>query len=145
MAAVVAQLRATPDVVTALGEDLTVEGGTKIWSEDMAFKADPPWLTYNEPGGDFGYFTRGTDGKIPYLDEGSFEISIVAPGTQQARLIGDLVVTSLNDAPLRFADGRLMYLRGRKPYFTPLNVVIPDFPVAYKRVIDFDYMAQRGQ
>lgn len=147
MAAVVAKLRGTAEVTLALGEVLSDPKTIKIHADDMAFRCDLPWLTYGEPESEDSYMSPGADGSKVRIEEGTFVITVSAAGKRQARAIGDLVYAALNDADLTFDDGRLMYLRARKPSFAPASTdgASVSNVAAYRRVIAFDFMIQRNQ
>ncbi len=142
-AAMVGWLRAQPTVVAAFAEDTSSATTTKFWADAARQGVSLPWAVYEEVEGDLTYMTAA-GGITSSLDSGKVRFLIVAEGKKTARDLGRMVTTVLNDAPLAFADGTLMLLRARKPFFVPVAKVAPHCPNAYARVIVFETMVQRN-
>ncbi len=114
---------------------------TKFWADAARQGVSLPWAVYEEVEGDLTYMTAA-GGITSSLDSGKVRFLIVAEGKKTARDLGRMVTTVLNDAPLAFADGTLMLLRARKPFFVPVAKVAPHCPNAYARVIVFDQFTE---
>lgn len=97
------------DAVVARALALLVGPGTLAWFGTGL--APPgvvlPYAELAEPEEDDSYWTTDGDG----LAEGHLEIACFAATKKAARAIGDRVAGALEDAPLRFAAGILVYLR----------------------------------
>lgn len=66
-----------------------------------------PYATISEPDEDDTYWNTQGDG----LADGHLEISVFAGDKKSARWTGHLIKEALNDAPLLFSAGTLVYLR----------------------------------
>jgi hypothetical protein len=77
------------------------------------------------------------------IESGMIRWTIVGEGRKAVRDLGHLLATVLNDAPLVFADGQLMTIRSRKPFFAPVGDIAPGTPHAVARVLVFEYMLSR--
>lgn len=141
-AAMIGWLRASPGVVTAFAEDTNAPTTTKFWADAARPGAALPWAVYEELDGDVQSMTAAR-GLACSIETGTVRFTIVASGKKLARDLGRLVVKALDDAPLLFADGRLMYLRAQSTSFQPVANITPASPTAYARVVNFGFMVQR--
>jgi hypothetical protein len=142
LAAVVARLRASPGVVAAFAENTASAATTKFWAEAARQGVVLPWAVYEEIDGDIQYMTQAA-GVSNTIETGAVRFVIVAAGKKAARDLGRLVSSTLDDAPLVFDDGILMYLRAKKPYFVPAADIAPENPTAYARAVVFEFMVNR--
>jgi hypothetical protein len=143
MAAVVAQLRNTPSVVAALGEDLSSLATTKIWADDLAIESDLPWLTYSELSETLSPQGPTDSGEIDYIGSGSFTLSLLAADKLQCRQTAYLIVAALNDAPLNPDDCQVLEIRHTNPTAPPVTSVGPNSATIYKRILSFEYVVVR--
>jgi hypothetical protein len=144
IAACIAWLRLNAPIVAAFGDAAATE---KFGSDIEARGTAPPYLVFYEPEEDEGYETADYTGSPSSLADGTFFVEVVGPqtlGKLGTRQLAEQVVASLNDAPLTFLDGVLVYLRrsGRKyPTFRASgpgsNIVL------WKRIIEFQYKIER--
>ena len=74
-------------------------------------ETDLPYAEIGEPEDEAEYQSEGEDGWAPYDDRTTIPISIFAPTAKGAKDLANLVEKSLNDAPLTFLAGELLYLR----------------------------------
>jgi hypothetical protein len=143
MAAVVARLRASPSVVAAFAENTASAATTKFWADAARQGVVLPWAVYEEIEGDIQYMTQAA-GTSNTIETGAIRFVIVSAGKKAARDLGRLVSGTLDDAPLVFDDGILMYLRAKKPFFVPVADIAPENPTAYARVVVFEFMISRA-
>jgi len=141
-AAMIGWLRASPSVVTAFAENTNALATTKFWADAARPGVALPWAVYEERDGEVQSMTAAR-GMTCSIETGIVRFTIVAPAKKLARDLGRLVVKALDDAPLLFADGRLMYLRAQSASFQPVADIAPASPTAHARVIDFRFMVQR--
>lgn len=139
--AIIAHLRGTPAVVAAFGEDTSAHATTKFWADVTPTKVNLPWATYEETGSEFMYMT-GTP--PPSIETGQLRFITVTEEKKEARDLGRLLAETLNDAPLVFDDGLLMYLRAKAPFFVPIGNILPGASTGYSIVLVFDFMVQRS-
>jgi len=136
MAAVVVQLRTSAALVSALSENTSIPGDTKIWADNMAFDLPaPPYMTYSEPS----KTSQGTTGRL-YVDNGTFTIEIVDTAKAHCRLIGVLAMAALDNAALIIINGVVRYLRHNTIQFQTLSSVASGSPAQYKMIVEFEYM-----
>jgi len=138
-AAMVGWLRSSPGVVSAVGEHV---GALKIWAEAAPRGVELPWVVYQERDAELQYMTQ-TAGLVSVLESGTIRLFVVAAGKKQARDLARTIRRALDDAPLLFADGQLMHLRGRESHFASARDIAPDHPTAHAATIDFAFMVSR--
>lgn len=137
LAAMIAHLRATPEVVSAFGEDTTSAASTKFHA-DAARKAELPWAVYEEVGSDTMYMT-GTAS----IETGKIQFAVIASAKKQARDLARLVAEALDEADLVFDDGQLMNLRAGPQFAVPIAAILPGSATGFSHVVVFDFMVQR--
>lgn len=140
LAAIIAHLRATPAVVAAFGEDTSAEVSTKFFADGAWHEAQLPWLVYEETGSDYMYMTGDN---APSIETGQLLFKCVSKYKKEARDLGRLVASTLNEAPLVFDDGLLMNLRAKTPFFTPASNIFPGSPTGFVCGLVFDFMVER--
>jgi hypothetical protein len=141
IAASILQLRNTPTIVSAFGD-----GGypaPKFFSDITPRDIDPPYLVFYEPQEVETFET--TDGSTPSsLVEGVYRIDVFATGKLAARQLSEYVADCLNDAPLYFQNGVLIYLRRVQRQYPTLEVPGTGTNVVlFKRMIEFEYKFER--
>ena len=142
--AVIAQLAATPAVVTAFGDtwnDGTQSGTSKFFC-DFAGQATEPYLVAYEVGESYQFMTRTAGLSLAdYLANGQMAIRIWQSDRQQARAMGVLVAAALNDqeAAITWTGGTLMSLRMSQALFVPIGAPGPGVPTVFNRLLVFDY------
>lgn len=141
-AAMIGWLRASPNVVAAFAENTASEATTKFWADSAKQGVQLPWAIYEEIEGDIQYMSEAADVRNT-IETGVVRFIVVSPGKKTARDLGRLLTKTLDDAPLLFADGILMYLRAKKPFFVPIADVVADSPTGYARVVIFEAMVNR--
>src|SRR5438094_849747 len=110
----IGHLRASPAVVSGFAEDTTSPGTTKFWADAARRGVALPWAVYEELGGEVRAMTRA-GGVAHAIEAGRVRFTVVAEGKAAARELARLLARTLDDAPLVFSDGVLMYLRARAP------------------------------
>lgn len=142
--AVISQLRASPTLISTIGENTSVRGSTKIWMDFAEGKPSAPWIVIVELGESTEFMSADYRGTINYLCDGRFQVSCYATGRRQARSIASQVVSSLNDADLTFNDGLLMELRHSSFSAQVEHEVAPGFQAIYHQIVEFHYKVQRN-
>lgn len=144
IAACIAWLRTKPEIVAAFGDDATSSTSLKFTSDIEPPKTDAPYAVFNEPEEFDGYETIDHTGRPSSLAEGYFQLSVYATEKLLVRKLADMVAASIDDAPLVFTDGVLVYLRRSERKFptftspgTGANVTM------FKRLLEFEYKIER--
>jgi hypothetical protein len=135
LAAIIAWLRTNDggSVATAFGDTPS----TPKFFPRREFGKLPPYATFEEPQSDDEYSSDGN-----YIVTGIILATIYSSSGQvESKRLADLVRRSLNDAPLVYANERLMKFRS-----VSRNVVIPDTsvplaPSLFQRPVVFSFMA----
>lgn len=84
------------------------------------------------------------DGTVPYDDMGTIQISVFAPAKDTARAGMRVIEASLNDAPLTFTAGTLLYLRRRgRPHTTRDPDLGPDGEDVWMQTLMFESVVSR--
>ena len=139
--ALIAWIRLQPALVAAFGDSTT----TPKFSSDLApTKTAPPWLEFFEPEEDESYESEDYTGLPSSLCDGTLGCELVGTGKLQVRLLAEQVAAVVNDAPLTFADGVLVYLRRTARKYPTFREAGPGTNVVlYKRYLSFDYKIER--
>jgi hypothetical protein len=109
------------DAVVARVQLLMVQAGPLTWfgtGINPGADVDPlPYASLGEPDEDDSYWTTQGDGAA----DGHLVITCYAGTKKAARKLGDQMFAAMQDAPLQFAAGRLVYLRqvGRSAELDP--------------------------
>jgi hypothetical protein len=141
VAACIAWLRQQPAIVTAFSDSATTP---KFGSDISPRDTNPPWLDFFEPDEEEGYESVDYTGQPSSLCDGTLGIELVGTGKLAVRLLADQVAAVLNDAPLVFQDGVLVYLRRTKRKYPSFREAGPGTNVVlYKRYLEFDYKIER--
>jgi hypothetical protein len=145
IAAIVAWLRANSAVVSALGENQSLPNMTKIWSDRPEGQPDLPYLVILEPDAESRtHQSIDWSGTIFAMCRSHVRMHFATSGKTQARSLMKLIASSLDDAPLSFSDGTLLYLRSEDSYAPNYNELPPLAPNAYERVLPFLYVVERA-
>lgn len=131
ISAIAAKLRATPSVVSAIGENVSIPHGTKIWLDFAEGRPAPPWITIIEVGESITYDSSDSYAK------GDIQISVFATGKKQSRDIGRLVTSALVDSLLVFDDGYTMEIRDSAHMAQVEHAIAPGSPTIYHYIITF--------
>jgi hypothetical protein len=145
VAACIAWLRLHPAIVAAFGDTAAAQ---KFGSDLHQRDTDPPYLSFMEPDEDEGYETVDASGLPSSLCTGTLALEVCGGGGSRGKLyvrqLAELVVKALNDAPLTFQDGNLVYLRRNRRKFPVFKEPGPQGNVQiYKRILEFDYHIER--
>ncbi|MDR3582572.1 MAG: hypothetical protein P4L67_04835 [Candidatus Pacebacteria bacterium] len=144
IAACIAWLRTKPAIVAAFGDVKGAPTGEKFVSDVELPKTDPPYVVFSEPREFEDYESRSSRGAHGSIINGVFLIEVVATEKLLARQMADAVAASLQDAPLVFSDGVLLYLRRTERQFPKFKATGPGGNVTlYKRIIEFEYFIER--
>lgn len=137
--AMVAHMRASPSLVAAFGDTGTATTATdKFWPTPVRPDVQLPWAVYEDVGGPTQYMTGPAS-----IESGAIRFVVVAAGKDKARSLARMLMSVLNDAPLQFMDGLLMYFRASgSPTAVPITSVLPDCPNGYAYGVTFDTMVQ---
>lgn len=144
VAAAIAWLRLNPTIVAALGDAVT----PKFASDAEPRNQSPPYLVFYEPDEDEGYESiDSVRNQASSVCEGRLGMELVCPaatGKLGTRQLAETITAALNDAPLTFADGVLIYLRRTQRHFPTIRETGPGAnTVVWKRVIEFKYFIER--
>lgn len=144
IAACIAWLRQQPTIVAAFGDVKGSKTSQKFVSDVELPKTSPPFVVFNEPIEVESYETADGSGMRGSKVDGLFEIHVYATGKLDSRQKADTVAASLQDAPLQFTDGVLLYLRRTERKFPSFRSPGPDDDVAlYHRIVEFHYIIER--
>lgn len=137
--AMVAHIRGVPNVVAAFGDTGTANLATdKFWPSPVRKGVELPWAVY-EDGSQGTQYTTGAAS----IESSVIRFLVVAAGKDAALTLARMLLKALNDAPLEFMEGRLMYFRASgPPTVQPVTEIAPDCPNAYAYGIAFDVMTQ---
>jgi hypothetical protein len=150
VAACIAWLRLQPAIVAAMGESAAI-GATpaiiKFYSDIASRSIEPPYLGFFEPTEEESYESADGTGLTSTLTEGLLAFELVgsqAMGKLGTRQLAEQISAALNDAPLTFQDGVLVYLRRSMRRFPTFRESGPGSSVVvWKRVCEFDYHIER--
>jgi hypothetical protein len=107
-------------------------------------RSGPPYAVFDEPMEVEHYESRDGSGRISSLVEGVFHMTVYDSEKLTTRQRADMIAASLQDAPLVFVDGGLVYLRRSERRFPVVVASGPGSEVAaFKRVVEFTYMIER--
>ena len=141
VAAIIAWLRQQQAIVAAFGDSATTP---KFGSDLVSTKTAPPYLTFFEPDEDESYESADFTGLPSSLTDGTLGCDLVGTGKLQVRQLAEQVAAVVNDAPLTFQDGVLVYLRRTTRKFPTFTETGPGTNVLiYKRYMEFDYKIER--
>ena len=143
--AVLQELRAS-DCAVLFGDtwNPTFEIGIPKFFCDYADSVSYPIAVIGEVGEGYDYFTRGPSPEdiIPFIANGTLQITITAFDRVQARTLGLHVGLALNDADLSWTGGRLMGLRLVQASFIPNPPPATGSPTLFVRALTFAYTWQ---
>ena len=141
VAAAIAWLRLQPSIVAAFGDSTM----TPKFGSDLALtKTAPPYLEFSEPDEDESYESADYTGQPSSLTDGVLGLDLVGTGKLQVRLLAEQIAAELNDAPLTFTDGVLVYLRRTTRKYPTFRETGPGTNVViFKRYLEFDYKIER--
>lgn len=144
IAASIAHLRSDSGVVAAFGDAPESIDRRKFVSDVELPKTDPPYVVFTEPIEAETYETADGSGRNGSTVYGVFVIEVVSTEKLDARTKADAVAARLQDAPLEFVDGTLLYLRRSERRFPTFRSAGPRGDVViYKRIIEFRYIIER--
>lgn len=135
--AMLGHMRGSPGLGAAFGDTGTAVTATDKFAPFPVRNADIPWAGYVDAGSDVQY-TTGT----ATIETSNIQFIVVAAGKDIAESLVRLLVKTLNDAPLIFMSGRLMYLRAGSPSAIPIGDLAPNCPNAYAYGVTFQAMTQ---
>ena len=140
IAACIAWLRQQPQIVSAFGDSATTP---KFVSDILPRSLGPPYLVFYEPHEDEEYETIDARGPST-IAEGVFHVDLVGTGKFAVRQLAEQVAAALNDAPLTFLDGVLVYLRRSVRHYPTFRTAGPSANVVeFKRILEFEYKIER--
>lgn len=144
VAACIAWLRLNVAIVAAFGDTIQTE---KFGSDLAARGTSPPYLEFFEPEEDETYETIDATGLPSSVTYGLLGMEIIgsqAMGKLGTRQLAEQVVAALNDAPLTFLDGVLLYLRRANRRYPTFKGQGPGQNIiVWKRAIEFRYEIER--
>ncbi len=147
--AVLVQLRSNGLVTAAFGDTwvpdpLLAAGGTGVMKFffDWAGQPDEPYLTAIETWETYEFMTR-TVGltTVDYIANGQLQVLLYQSDRKAARALGVLVAAALNDqeAAITWTGSTLINFRLARAEFASITVTGPNVPIAFNRVLTFDY------
>jgi len=139
-AAMIGHLRDQPTIVAAFGEDTSAPATTKLWGDEVRAGVAMPWAVYEEIDRKTTDMTAA-GGVVNRLNDLTIRWTVVGEGKQAVRQLAEMLIDGLNDAPLLFEGGKLMYFRSTSgPIFVPNQGIAPSTPSAYVAVVVFSAM-----
>ncbi len=145
LAASVVFLRANGVISTAFGDGSTT---SKFWTDYAAltastFQPDYPYLVFQEPQESETYESQSQTDNGSSLSDGIVDFDVMAPSKTSCRQLAILVAKALNDAPLEFEDGGLVYFRHVSKTFPLLTSIgIDGQATVYKRTTRFRFLIE---
>ena len=141
IAACIDWIRRSATLVAILGDSVTTE---KIFSDVGERNVTLPYLCFSEPEEVEGYETPGPNDHGSSLAEGMFVLEVYNVTKISARTLAEQIARRLNDAPLVFDDGELVYLRRIDRKYPTQTTLAPGTQIVqYKRVLEFSYKIER--
>ncbi len=147
--AVLVRLRASAVVTTAFGDtwipDPTLPaGGTGVMKFffDWAGQPDEPYLAAIESWETYEFMTRTVNlATVDYIATGQIQVLLYQSDRKAARQLGVLVAAALNDqeANITWTGSTLINFRIARAEFASITVTGPNVPIAFNRVLTFDY------
>jgi hypothetical protein len=107
-----------------------------------------PYAWVLETGETYEYLSPGPGNVRPFIADGQLTISILAPNRTQARQLGIVVGSALNDADAMAMTwtgslpNPLRMLRLLNAAFAPITAPGPGVPAVFARVLTFSYEYQ---
>jgi hypothetical protein len=145
--AVIQQLENNSVVQTAFGStwNQAAQTGVPKFFADQVDQVSPPYCLIEEGGETYDFMTRsGPIGQLQtnFDSPGRMSFQIFAPGRGQARQLGFVIATALNDAPLSWpAENNTMMFRMSRSWFMPMTQPSgPGVATLFCRAFVFDYM-----
>lgn len=137
--AMVAHMRADATLVAAFGDVPAVLATDKFWPTPVRPGVELPWAVYEDGGGNASYTTGPAS-----IEDSAIRFVVVGDGKDTALALARLLIATLNDAPLVFDDGLLMYFRATgAPSVVPITSITADCPNGYAYGVTFSTMVQR--
>lgn len=137
--AMVAHMRADAALVAAFGDDVSALATDKFWPTPVRSGVELPWAVYEDGGGNTQYTTGPAS-----VEDSAIRFVVVGDGRDTSLALARLLIATLNDAPLEFDDGLLMYFRCTgAPSVVPITAITGDYPNAYAYALTFSTMVQR--
>lgn len=139
IAAVIAQLRSWGGgtLAVALGDTPSTP---KIWFGTALGSPLLPFIVINLVSSEKPIYTTGN----AYIGVGSFDIAVYGVNKFDVSRLADMTDDALDDAPLTFADGRLMVLRHAGRVESDPETPGVSGIVEYQCLIPYSYTVQRS-
>ena len=134
-------LRQSDSIVAEFGDDKgTVD---KFVSDAEPPRIEPPYAVFYEPEEVEGFeTTNGT--AMSSLIVGVYRIEVFSTGKKHTRILSENLADRLNDAPLLFTNGTLIYLRRTQRRYPTIEVPGTGSNIAmFKRMLEFEYQFER--
>ena len=141
IAASIDWLRQSAAIVSCFGD---VKGTADKFASDAEPPGiDPPYAVFHEPEEVESFET--TNGiAVSSLVDGVYRVEVFGTGKLLTRRLSEAVADRLNDAPLLFTNGDLIYLRRSARKYPTLEVPGTGTNVAmFKRMVEFEYQFER--
>ncbi len=145
LAASVAFLRANSVIATAFGDGVLA---SKFWTDYAAlnaqtFQPDYPYLVFQEPQESETYESESETDDGSSLSDGIVDFDVLAPSKTSCRQLAILAAKALNDAPLEFQDGGLVYFRHISKTFPLMTSIgIDGQATVFKRTTRFRFLIE---
>jgi hypothetical protein len=133
-------LRNKSQVVQAFGDtwDAQTETGvSKFWG-DYADQVGLPYIVEFEPREDYQDMTR-IPGQMAFIADGDFQLLIFASSRTVARQLGELVIDTLQNAPIYWPGVNPMDCRIKRAAFVPRTGIGPGSSSVFQRALTFGY------
>ncbi len=147
LSAAVGYLHGNTVVATAFGDTSVV---SKFWTDYAAWNSQTlepsyPYLIFQEPQESDTYESESETSHSSSVSDGIVDFDVLAPSKTSVRQLADLVAQTLNDAPLVFDDGGLIYFRHVSKTF-PLQTTIgvDGQATVFKRRTRFRFLIEHG-
>jgi hypothetical protein len=145
LAASVAFLRANSLTSVAFGDSAST---SKFWTDyaglnAQTFQPDYPYLVFQEPQESETYESQSETDDGSSLSDGIVDFDVMAPSKTTCRQLSILVAKVLNDAPLIFNDGGLVYFRHMSKTFPKMTEIgIDGQATVFKRTVRFRFLIE---
>ncbi len=147
ISAAVGYLHGTPAVAVPFGDTSVV---SKFWTDYAAWNSQTlepsyPYLIFQEPQEAETYESESETSDSSSVSDGIVDFDVLAPSKTSARLLATLVAQTLNDAPLEFDDGGLIYFRHvSKTFPLQTTIGIDGQATVFKRTTRFRFLIEHG-
>lgn len=114
-----------------------------IWGDEAPADTPLPYAVLVEVAEVAEYEGPKGSGRVPYADRAAIQVGIFDSSRSAARGLGNLVEAAVNDAPLEFEGGDLLWLRRSDRRMQKDPELGPGGVDVWQRILVFDALTQR--